>query len=125
MGGEEALKPKARSGGKKKRLPQTVTDKIVETKKKHPTFGIKRISDVQKRWFCLSASPETVRNRLHEEGLMDPPTKKKPKRNMTRPRFFERAPPNQLWQTKSSRQAANCLWIAMPSSIWTSSMCRA
>ena len=98
MGGAEALKPKARSGGQKKRLPQAVTDRTVETKKKHPTFGIKRISDVLKRWFCLSASPETVRNRLHEEGLMDPPTKRKPKRNMTRPRFFERATPNQLWQ---------------------------
>jgi hypothetical protein len=48
--------------------------------------------------FFLSASPEAIRNTLHSESLMTAPSGKR-KRNITRPRFFERSAPNQLWQT--------------------------
>ena len=51
-----------------------------------------------RRWFFLPASPETVRQRLHEAELM-PESSPPKKRNLTRPRFFERATPNQMWQT--------------------------
>jgi transposase InsO family protein len=51
-----------------------------------------------KRMFFLSASPETVRKTLHDSSLMKAPPKKR-QRNITRPRFFERSTPNQLWQT--------------------------
>jgi len=51
-----------------------------------------------KRAFFLSASPETVRRTLRAESLIVPP-RKKPRRNITRPRFFERSTPNQLWQS--------------------------
>jgi transposase InsO family protein len=80
------------------KLPAAITDKIVELKQQNPTFGIKRISQVLRRCFFLPASPETVRQRLHEAELM-PPTKPPKQRNITRPRFFERATPNQMWQT--------------------------
>ena len=40
---------------------------------------------------------ETVRQTLKQEGLIEPPPK--PRRNLVRPRFFERATPNQMWQT--------------------------
>ena len=46
----------------------------------------------------LQASPETVRKTLHEEKLIDPPPKKR-RRNIQKPRRFERATPNQMWQT--------------------------
>jgi transposase InsO family protein len=46
----------------------------------------------------LQASAETVRARLHEANLMDE-KRSKARRNVSRPRFFERATPNQLWQT--------------------------
>jgi transposase len=86
-------------GGKRDaKLPAAITDKIVELKQQNPTFGIKRISQVLRRCFFLPASPETVRQRLHEAELM-PPTKPPKQRNITRPRFFERATPNQMWQT--------------------------
>jgi transposase InsO family protein len=84
--------------GKGKSLPSPVRQKIVEIKKANPPFGIKRISQVLKRAFFLSASPETVRKTLHESSLITTPPKKR-QRNMTRPRFFERSVPNQLWQT--------------------------
>ena len=84
--------------GKGRRLPAPVKEKIIELKKSEPLFGIKRISQVLRRAFFLSASPETVRKTLHESSLASPP-KRKRQRNITRPRFFERSVPNQLWQT--------------------------
>jgi len=89
-------------GTKRSRRPKVapaVKQKIVELKKEQPRWGIRRISDVLSRFFHLKASPETVRKTLHDEQLMDKPTKKKPKKNPQKPRFFERATPNQLWQT--------------------------
>jgi transposase InsO family protein len=84
--------------GKGRSLPAPVKRKIVELKKSNPLFGIKRISQVLKRAFFLSASPETVRKTLHDSSLASAPPKKR-QRNITRPRFFERSTPNQLWQT--------------------------
>jgi transposase InsO family protein len=84
--------------GQGRSLPVPVKEKIVEIKEANPPFGIKRISQLLKRVFFLSASPETVRKTLHAASLMTAPPKKK-QRNMTRPRFFERSTPNQLWQT--------------------------
>ncbi len=79
-------------------LPAPVKKKIVELKEASPSFGIKRISQVLKRAFFLSASPETVRKTLHDKSLIKSPPKKR-QHNITRPRFFERTSPNQLWQT--------------------------
>jgi len=97
LGGEAGLEPGV-PGPRPDRLPAPITEKIVEIKQQNPTFGIKRISQVLRRCFFLPASPETVRQRLHEAELM-PPTKPPKQRNITRPRFFERATPNQMWQT--------------------------
>jgi transposase InsO family protein len=80
------------------KLPAPITEKIVELKQQNPGFGIKRISQLLRRCFFLPASPETVRRHLHEAELM-PPSKPLKQRNITRPRFFERATPNQMWQT--------------------------
>jgi transposase InsO family protein len=82
----------------RQKLPEPVREKIVEIKKQEPLFGVKRISHLLKRVFFLSASPETVRRTLQAEALIVP-SPKKPQRNLTRPRFFERSTPNQLWQS--------------------------
>ena len=97
LAGEVGLQPRP-SGPRKARLPEAITEKIIELKQQNPTFGIKRISQMLRRLFFLPASPETVREHLHEADLMpeSPPPKK---RNMVRPRFFERATPNQMWQS--------------------------
>ena len=95
--GESGLSPSYT--GKGNSLPAPVKEKIVEIKEANPPFGIKRISQILKRMFFLSASPETVRKTLHTSSLMPNPTPKKRQCNITRPRFFERSTPNQLWQT--------------------------
>jgi transposase InsO family protein len=84
--------------GKGHGLPLPVKQKIIELKETNPLFGITRISQVLKRAFFLSASPETVRKTLHSKALITAPPRKR-QRNITRPRFFERSVPNQLWQT--------------------------
>ena len=95
--GEAGLRKQVRSSGGRRKLPVPVSEKIVEIKKREPFFGVKRISHLLKRVFFLSASPETVRRRLQEESLIVP-TRKKHSANITRPRFFERSTPNQMWQ---------------------------
>lgn len=94
--GEEGLKSKG-NGAPRPKLAEPVRNKILELKKEEPTRGIKKISQLLKRVFFLQASPETVRKTLKKEGLIEPPPK--PRRNLVRPRFFERATPNQMWQT--------------------------
>lgn len=95
--GEEGLKPKY-GRHHQSRMHSSVKDKIIEIKKQTPKFGVKRISQMLKRIFFLKASAETVRRTLHDVSLMDKPKKKRQK-NITRPRFFQRSTPNQLWQT--------------------------
>ncbi len=94
--GEAGLAPS--HAGKGKSLPAPVREKIVALKQENPLFGITRISQILKRAFFLSASPETVRKTLHDKSLIQSPTRKRQK-NITRPRFFERSVPNQMWQT--------------------------
>ena len=95
--GEAGLRDVRVLSKKQRKLPGPVREKIVEIKKREPFFGVQRISHLLKRVFFLSASPETVRRTLQEEFLMVPSKKKHPV-NISRPRFFERSTPNQMWQ---------------------------
>ena len=95
--GEAALKPTPRKKTKKK-PSGPVRQKIVEMKKENPQYGSRRISHTLRRIFFLKASPETVRKTLKEEKLLEP-ARQKPNRNPQKPRFFERATPNQMWQS--------------------------
>jgi len=98
LGGKDGLcrPPNARPG--RKQLPAPITDQIVALKRQHPTCGSTSIAQLLRRWFCLPASPSTVRQRLQEARLL-PPAPRKKRKNLTRPRFFERATPNQMWQS--------------------------
>ena len=97
--GEDGLKPRPWGSSRRtEKLHPAVKAKIVEVKEKHPSFGIKKIAQVLKRAFFLRASPETVRRTLKEKSLL-PPKRHKPRRNPPQPRFFERATPNQMWQS--------------------------
>jgi len=95
--GEAGLRNQGVLSGSRRKLPGPVREKIIEIKKREPFFGVQRISHLLKRVFFLSASPETVRRTLQEESLMVP-SRKKHTSNITRPRFFERSTPNQMWQ---------------------------
>jgi len=96
--GEAGLRNRVNLSGSQRKLPGPVREKIVEIKKREPLFGVKRISHLLKRAFFLSASPETVRRTLQAESLIIP-SRKKHQHNPSRPRFFERSTPNQLWQS--------------------------
>jgi transposase InsO family protein len=95
--GEAGLQPSAPRKGTPK-VSAAVKQEAVALKRKHPEYGSRRISDLLKRMFCLGASAETVRQTLKAEDLVEPP-KRKRRKNPSRPRFFERARPNQLWQS--------------------------
>src|ERR1051325_11215105 len=92
--GEEALKP-AVAPSRNPKLAEAVRQKKFELKKEEAARGIKRISQILRRVFFLQASPETVRRTLKEQGLVE--SQPKPRRNLVRPRFFERATLNQIW----------------------------
>jgi len=83
---------------KVKRLPLPVREKIVAVKKENKAFGVRRISDLLRRFFWLRASPEAVRQTLKAAHLIEP-RKAKRQKNVDKPRFFERATPNQMWQS--------------------------
>lgn len=94
--GEEGLRRQYGANGKP-RLASAVQARITAIKKQNPHFGVKRISQLLRRMFFLPASAETVRRALHREKLITP--RKKKKKNPSKPRFFERATPNQMWQS--------------------------
>ena len=95
--GEQGLmdKPRSPSGSK---LPASVTQSIIELKKENPGYGARRITDILKRFFLVGTSASTVQRTLAEQGLAKP-VKRKPIKNPAKPRFFERAKPNQMWQS--------------------------
>jgi transposase InsO family protein len=95
--GDEGLVAKARTGTKP-RMNDAVKGRVIGMKKKHPEYGPRRIADVLKRFFLISTSPASVHKALFEEGLTKK-LKAKPKKNPSKPRFFERSRPNQLWQS--------------------------
>lgn len=85
---------RARSSG---RLPELTKRTILMLKESHPEWGCERISDMLLRGPALGASPSSVARVLHEAGyeLIQEPTRAHP----DKVRRFERAKPNQLWQT--------------------------
>jgi transposase InsO family protein len=84
----------ARLGSK---LPEVTKRTILLLKDAHPEWGVERISDELVRGPALPASPSAVARVLHEAGyvLIDRPTDPHPEKVQ----HFERAKPNQLWQT--------------------------
>jgi transposase InsO family protein len=98
--GEAGLAP--RVGGNRTarpRLPAAVPAAIVALKREHPAFGVRRIAQWLRRSLLLPGSAETVRQTLHRQALLPQAPPRKPKRNPPKPRFFERATPNQMWQS--------------------------
>jgi len=79
------------------RVSEVTKRAILMLKESHPEWGCQRISDLVARGPGLPASASTVARVLHEAGyvLVDEPTRPHPDKE----RRFERAKPNQLWQT--------------------------
>jgi transposase len=96
-GGVDGLTPKPRPGGKPCVKPE-IQERVIAVKKTHPEYGARRITDVLKRFFLIPTSQTTVHKTLSEKGMVNK-VKRKPVRNPPKPRFFERARPNQMWQS--------------------------
>lgn len=86
-----------RKGQKGSRLPEHVRRAILMMKEQHPDWGQDRIHDMLVRTQGLEASAGAVQRVLMEAGYEVVPARTKP--NPGKPRRFERARPNQLWQT--------------------------
>jgi transposase InsO family protein len=95
--GPAGLMDHPRGGPKGSRLPDLTKRTILMLKQSNPDWGCQRISDMLVRGPALPASPAAVAKVLHEAGyqLEETPTRPHP----DKPRQFERATPNQLWQT--------------------------
>ena len=88
---------RARAPRKPDPVAEMLAPEILETKKKFAWFGIPRIAQWLRRTKHLPVTEHQVRKTLKQAALVpERPRKRKRKEAV---RFFERAEPNQLWQT--------------------------
>jgi len=99
-GGVDALVPYlAKPPGRwHKRGADPKRDAVVAHKGGEPSHGTRRIRDELRRFEGLGVSETGVRRILHEEGLI-PDAAPAVEERRHPPRRFERATPNQLWQS--------------------------
>jgi transposase InsO family protein len=95
--GPAGLMDQPRGAPRGTRLPELTRRTILMLKQANPDWGCQRISDMLVRGPALPASASAVRQVLHEAGyeLEEVPTRPHPDKI----RHFERAKPNQMWQT--------------------------
>jgi len=95
--GPAGLMERPRGGPTGSKLPELTKRSILMLKEANPSWGCQRISDMLTRGPALPASASAVARVLHEAGyeLEEVATRPHP----DKVRRFERAKPNQLWQT--------------------------
>jgi transposase InsO family protein len=103
-GGADALRPTLAGAAAasveraaQKRADTPKRQEVVATRMEHPEWGTRRIRDVLARFSGLGVSETEVRRILHEEGLLEERAVEEPRPKPER--RFERAEPNQLWQS--------------------------
>lgn len=87
------------SGGVLSVLPQATKLAITTLKARFPDFGLRKIRDFLHRFHAIKVSPGSVRKTLTEAGVPPPPVGKKRPKKKAEPWRWERAKPNQLWQS--------------------------
>jgi transposase InsO family protein len=95
--GPAGLEEKKRGAPKGSRLPEHTRQAILLMKEECPEWGVERIHDMLLRSRGFMASATAIARLLKAEGYVRQPLPTK--RHPDRPRRFERAKPNQLWQT--------------------------
>jgi transposase InsO family protein len=95
--GPGGLMDRPRGGPTGSRLPEITRRTILMLKETHPDWGCQRISDMLVRGPALPASPAAVARVLHEAGYEGEDVATRA--HEPRVTSFERARPNQLWQT--------------------------
>src|SRR5262249_57091489 len=95
--GPGGLLDQPKGGPAGSRLPELTKRTILLLKESHPDWGCQKISDLLLRGPALPASPAAVARVLREAGYA---LEEAPTRPHAEPvHHFERARPNQLWQT--------------------------
>src|SRR6202008_3130714 len=99
--GQAGAKAPGERRGRKPRLPEPVKQEVVAVKRRFPTFGFLKIRDFVRRFSGVSVSTGSVRKVLNAEGLRPVPVvgRKRRKKSVGPPQEFERAHPNDLWQS--------------------------
>jgi transposase InsO family protein len=95
--GPAGLMDQPRGGPTGSKLPDLTRRTILMLKESNPTWGCQRISDMLARGPALPASAGAVARVLHEAGYVLEEVATAP--HPDKVRRFERAKPNQLWQT--------------------------
>jgi len=95
--GPGGLMDQTRGGPKGSRVHELTKRTILMLKKANPEWGCQRISDMLLRGPALPASAAAVARVLHEAGYQMEEVTTHP--HPDKQRQFERATPNQLWQT--------------------------
>jgi transposase InsO family protein len=95
--GPGGLMDQPRGGPAGSKLPDLTKRAILMLKQANPEFGCQKISDWLLRGPALPASPAAVARVLHEAGYEFEEVTTRPHPDHVR--SFERARPNQLWQT--------------------------
>jgi transposase InsO family protein len=95
--GPAGLMDQPRGSPRGSRLPELTKRTILMLKQANPTWGCQRISDMLLRGPALPASAAAVAGVLHEAGYEMEEVTTRP--HPDKVRHFERAKPNQLWQT--------------------------
>ena len=95
--GPAGLMDRVRGAPRGSRMSETTKRAILMMKQMHPDWGVDRISDLLLRTEALQASPAAIATVLTEDGyrVESAPMRRHPDQI----RYFERAKPNQLWQT--------------------------
>jgi len=95
--GPAGLEDQPRGPTRGSRLSEETKRAILMMKQAHPEWGQDRLHSMLMRTQGLGASPGAIGRYLEQEGYVveDVPTKPHP----DKPRRFERARPNQMWQT--------------------------
>lgn len=102
QGGEEAIRKDGSTPVRGKKKPLSPAElklqaQVLATKQQYPFFGVGRIWHWLRRTMFLPISHRFVRKTLAENNLLEPPEKKR--HRAPKPKAFERARPNQLWQS--------------------------
>jgi transposase InsO family protein len=95
--GPAGLMDQQRGGPQGSRMPELTKRTILMLKQSNPAWGCQRISDMLLRGPALPASATAVARVLHEAGYQMEEVTTRP--HADKVRQFERATPNQLWQT--------------------------
>lgn len=95
--GPAGLEDSTRTAKSQSRLPEPTRRAILLLKQTHPDWGQDRIHDALRRSEGFTASPGAIGRVLEQAGYVtvQVPTRPHP----DKPRRFERARPNELWQT--------------------------